>query len=492
MEEHLKELLRNTPSSRSKLLSAWDGLSIETQIKLLHALADGGRLHLSFHRDVITKALKSPNEYIRYLAARSHDLHEDIEMIEQIAADESPLVRYAQEEVKFHTVPSIITPGWIEKFFDFPKAKQLAVARAQHPPSSGAFAEFLMCAVRAKGTPPEELSELLSEYLNNPEVKKKSLGHEDLWKIVPEMPEGIARSLVMDLAAEFGTEEIISSTVLYWLHGDLLCMFLSRADVELRDFRRGVFLSIDEKYSDAERIAAASTYLDLSFNQFHSLLKEHSPRLEMLACPGKHSPVDLLWPGVFKRPLPLYNLRLVFLECLKDYFEYQEHVGQCNSEPQHRCRSMLEHKLEQLQEKLPGKLTYREKRDVFYLKIYRLAKIVMPWGGRKDEGELGGPLKFLAGKIVEGDTWATFMAFDESIGEGLHSVEWCYRYYRYLPVLEELGEIDPNIVPGVDNLKNLFGIEIARTGESQVSNSVTPSAPDWFDWAVSILRRLFR
>ena len=84
------------------------------------------------------------------------------------------------------------------------------------------------------------------------------------------------------------------------------------------------------------------------------------------------------------------------------------------------------------------------------------------------------------------------MAFDEGITGSLHSVEWCYRYYRYLPFLEELGEIDPNFVPGVDNLKNLFGIEIARTGESQVSNSLTPPAPDWFDWMASILRRIFR
>ena len=492
MEEHLKELLENTPSSRMKILAAWDGLSIETQIKLLHALTKGKYLPLSFHRDIIAKALKSPNEYIRYLAARSRDLDKDKEMMEQIAADESPLVRYAQEEAKYHSVPSIITLGWLERFFEFPRAKQLAIAGAQDPPSSSSFAKFLMHAVETKDTPPDELSQILCEYLNNPEVKRQRASHENLWEIVPKMPEGIAQSLVMNLAAELYIDEVIPSTVLDWLRGDLLCMFLSRADVKLTAFRRTVFLSIDEKYSDAERIAAASSDLDLSCNQFHSLLKEHSPRLEMLACPGKHSSVDLLWPSAFKRPLPLYNLRLVFLECLKDYFEYQEHVGQCNSEPRYNTLSMLDHKLEQLQEKLPGKLSYREKRDVVDLKIYRLAKLVTTWGGGKDEGKLCGPFKRLADKIVEGDTWATFMAFNDHITGSLHSVEWCYPYYRYLPVLEELGEIDPNFVPGVDNLKNLFGIEIARTGESQVSNSLTPPAPDWLDWAVSILRRLFR
>ena len=125
----MKELVENTPSSRLKLLAAWDGLSIETQIKVLHELTKGGHLHLSFDREIIVKALKSPNEYIRYLAARSRDLDKDKEMIEQVAADESPLVRYAQEEVKNHSSPAFKPGFWPESFFDFPRAKQLAIPR---------------------------------------------------------------------------------------------------------------------------------------------------------------------------------------------------------------------------------------------------------------------------------------------------------------------------------------------------------------------------
>lgn len=255
-----------------------------------------------------------------------------------------------------------------------------------------------------------------------------------------------------------------------------------------------MFLSNNEKYSDAERIAAASRDLDLSIEQFHSLLQERSPRLEMLAWPEKSSPADLLWLSAFKRSLPLYNLRLVFLECLKDYFAYQEHLGQCSSEPRQYTRSMLEHKLEQLQEKLPGKLSRQDKSELLRLKIYRLANVVMPWGGKGDEGALPEPLKFrLADKIVEGDTWATFMAFDKVLTWTLYSVEKSYFYYRYLPVLEELGEIDPVVVPGVQNLEYLFGIKLAKEADmSRDSKSVTSPSPDWLDWAASVLRRIFR
>lgn len=493
MEEHLKELLESTPSSRMKILAAWDGLSIETQIKLLHALANGGRLHLSFHRDIIAKALKSPNEYIRYLVARSPDLAEDSEMLEQVATDESPLVRYAQEEVKRHSVPSIFTLGWPEGFFEFPRAKQLAIAGAQDPPSSSSFAKFLMFAVQANGTPPGELSEVLSEYLNNPEVKRKRLGHEDLWEIVPQMPKGEALKLVMDLSAESGIDMVIPYTVLDWLRGDLLIAFLCRVDVELTEFRREVFLSSEEKYTIAERIAAAGRHFRLFDDEFHRLLKERSPRLEMLCWTEKFFDEALMYLlSMYRCPLPLHNLRLSHLECLKDYFVCQEQVGQGDSEPHRYTRSMFEHKLEQLQEKLPGKLSYQDKEELLRLKIYRLARTVMTWTGNKYAKELRGPLKFLADKIVEGDTWATFMAFNKELTRGVYPVERSYWYYHYLPVLEELGEIDPKVTPGVDNLETLFGIKLARVGISRESKSIATPASEWLDWSARVLRRLFR
>ena len=226
MDEHLKELVENTPSSQAKLLAAWDGLSVETQIKLLHAVADGGRLHLLFHRDIIARALKSPNEYIRYLAARSRDLDKDPEIVNQLAADENPLVQYAQDELRAY-LPGTMGPAYIPvEFWGFPKAKQLAIARAESPPYCCDFAEFLMRAIETRGATDDELSDVVFEYVKNPEVKKREYQHEDLWKILPKMPEGVAWKFVAYLSAECDHSAVIPPAVLDWLCGDMLTRLL--------------------------------------------------------------------------------------------------------------------------------------------------------------------------------------------------------------------------------------------------------------------------
>lgn len=92
LPEHLMELGRLTPSSVSKLLAAWDGLSDETKILIL------SKLHTSnYLTDKIRiNALESENAYIRYLAARDfYFIDESIEetyLRKKIESDPIPLV----------------------------------------------------------------------------------------------------------------------------------------------------------------------------------------------------------------------------------------------------------------------------------------------------------------------------------------------------------------------------------------------------------------
>ena len=62
--EFLSEILRPSPSGTEKLLAAWDGLSVEYQIKILLDL-DGLN-----HQAICRNALNSRNAYVRYLAAK--------------------------------------------------------------------------------------------------------------------------------------------------------------------------------------------------------------------------------------------------------------------------------------------------------------------------------------------------------------------------------------------------------------------------------------
>jgi hypothetical protein len=95
MEEDLRELLQDTPLGRMKLLAAWDGVTTETQIKLLRTLA-ASRLIVSepWDKAIWLRALDSSNEYIRYFAAcelrlrwdRSDDAR-TLQAIEKIQSD---------------------------------------------------------------------------------------------------------------------------------------------------------------------------------------------------------------------------------------------------------------------------------------------------------------------------------------------------------------------------------------------------------------------
>ncbi len=89
IEPYLREFRDHRKSSVLKLIAAWDGLSIETQIKILNDFSENGRYNFIIPDQIILKGLESPNDYIRYLIAqRVHPSHH-----EKISKDKSALVR---------------------------------------------------------------------------------------------------------------------------------------------------------------------------------------------------------------------------------------------------------------------------------------------------------------------------------------------------------------------------------------------------------------
>jgi hypothetical protein len=91
---HLRPLVEDTPGSRLRLLAAWDGLSVDSQIIVLTALR--GSYPGVIPENFAQKALASPNAYVRYLAAGRLAALESF--ADWIASDPEPLVRYAPLE----------------------------------------------------------------------------------------------------------------------------------------------------------------------------------------------------------------------------------------------------------------------------------------------------------------------------------------------------------------------------------------------------------
>lgn len=98
--EHLKELDCSTPSSWRKLIAAWEGLNVETQIIFLNYIKKSCGYSNS-KNELYKLAFNSKNAYIRYLAALEvydEDEKESDEIKDKVKNDQSPLVQYSHFE----------------------------------------------------------------------------------------------------------------------------------------------------------------------------------------------------------------------------------------------------------------------------------------------------------------------------------------------------------------------------------------------------------
>src|SRR5262249_55467599 len=106
---HLQPLVEDSRGGRMRLVAAWGGLSVESQIALLAYFREHQR---ELPKQIVLEALDSPTAYVRYLVARSlsaaHSGPSESEsmsrepidqgLVDRIASDPDPLVRYAPRE----------------------------------------------------------------------------------------------------------------------------------------------------------------------------------------------------------------------------------------------------------------------------------------------------------------------------------------------------------------------------------------------------------
>ena len=173
---HLQQLLLPTPSGTAKLMSAWSGLSPETQVLVLtEKKRRPGPAYL--YDQFLGKAFESGNAYVRYLVAREchfgdDDGEREKALMQQLEEDPDPLVRYANLESTWSAFGSELRDP--DKFFAL--AHEARLAKVRMLTSGGErVAELISHAADHQlkdGTVSEiELFEILSDYLNKPEFK---------------------------------------------------------------------------------------------------------------------------------------------------------------------------------------------------------------------------------------------------------------------------------------------------------------------------------
>ena len=242
MSDFFAPLLEPKPSAAFKLIAAWEGLSLESQMKLLLALKDTRRGILP--DEIARKALSSPNAYLRFLAAKMIGRKEGHPLLDMIARDSDPLVRSAQDGFGFAGGFSDDFPA---AFWKAPHANRLAYlskAREAFGPDSNLFVRLLKFALSNK-LPDKEIWDVAVEYVETIRGRADSYGvHMSLlWEFVPEAPRDLAYYLIERLPNPVYFSPSLRKALIDLKDEHLLFHLLDRKEPAFRSVRRAVLKS---------------------------------------------------------------------------------------------------------------------------------------------------------------------------------------------------------------------------------------------------------
>ncbi|MBW8001326.1 MAG: hypothetical protein FVQ80_04820 [Planctomycetes bacterium] len=445
----IKDLLIETPSAITKLCALWDGLTAETQVKILSEIKTGS-YSVYFTNRIYPKAVKSKNSYVRYLAAK--DLYfgehssDEINALEQLVKDDpNPLVKYSLHE-DANELSSIFDKLLKEpkSFFKLPQEARLAKVRVLTG-GGEEIAAIIGYAIdnllENKKVSEQELADILLDYLNKPEFRphyeKDSYSYDGygeylrgkdlgaLWGLVSKVPKSCSYVLIKYLPASGGLSHDIPKNIIDKLDDWQLEHLLDRDDIGFADLRKKIFWEyVDSNQEKAEEDedeswgksmllgAAISHNFQLSYDDFAKILsKPEKQKIEIL-----------------NELTNANDLELCIYEAIHDVM-FNSNVDMFSWEHAEFAKYPFERKLKKIKD-------YQLKKELLGLRLYRLANQVMPWKGKRYE--LTEKLEFLKEYVVEGDTWKTFMAFSNAWQN--QRVFSKNNLEKYLPIMDEIEE----------------------------------------------------
>lgn len=433
IETYLQELIQDRESSRLKLLAAWDGLSIEAQIKILNTVKQ-------IPHQLKLKALSSPNDYVRYLVAEHfcfsglREKNEEKELFEKISTDKNVIIRFTQsqsqkiydsEKNEYGHIVAVLKP---ENFFAMTKEEQILYFSKCSIREGDEIAAIIEWGLNNNAVEEIHLDNLIIECAANFEKFEPFIydydysgnkGLEALWKLLPKL--GLTKSakyLIWSLPPEILGSNKISDEVLNSLDSKLLIELLNRQDVYLCDFRKKIVFSSIGEYSEEDRIAAASIHLDLTKDNINNLIQnKNSDVINIIIKSGKDGNY---WHSYGLPPVYIHAL-IDFQKAMQGNYEYGSYLYNFD-----KFFSANTENYDSGEEK--NELV---KEELCKLATYFLARMAVPWvSNQKSSNKLSnilrGKFSFLKKVIVQGNTWKTYMAFSrvldpEYYGEDLLS-----------------------------------------------------------------------
>jgi len=482
--KYIKELMQPTPSGIAKLLSAWSGLSAETQIIILSKL-DETHAPGYLTEKVRINALDSDNSYVRYLAAKnfyfSNECSDEERLIrEKIENDSDPLVKYSLLEDS-SGISAIFDDSLndADTFFALPHEARLAKIRTinGHGEKVAALLEHAVDKQLKEGSVSEiELFEILTDYLVKPKFHEKYTDNrvtydgfgeylkgkdiESLWQLVPKLPEGISHVLIENLPEASGLKSEIPEDVINAMTDYQLQILLDRSDVGLEKLRKKLFWESDES---RDKIISTAFNFNLTHDEFANILAK--------------SPEEGV--SILKDLGMLANeLSLCFYDAIHDVL-FASDVSTLGNDFEYAifARDSFERRLNELE-------GWQKEKELTELRLYRLAEMTVPRNSKKKVYPPSGELEFLSEKIVPGDTWATFMGFSETWSSRSSRTKDLDKHLpRIAEIEDDLKQEDPEIDPAIKtNTELVKGInEKLSTLQEQLKSSHDQDNEDLLD-----------
>lgn len=437
-----------SPANFAEIMAMWPYLGDESKIIFFLEKSDRKDLCILTHlmNELCVLALENKNPYIRYLAAKEYIFnsiwsnHLDVQVRQIIQNDSHHLIKFLPLENK----SSLLGPS--KEDFLMLSEHQARLASVKSGEMEGEkFSDLIIhyCSheLLNQKISEKEIYEIVYTYLSSEKFVWRhthytndgwssyyqSKGLENLWNLAFIVPDVISFLLIRKLPSQDGHRlDIIPDEVLENLSEEKLAVLLYRSDVIQKKFRKKLFVKICEESNDIPEdllFAVTSHNFDLNFSpalipqdfnfkdEFSQILKLPKDRsLKILACVLKSKncqPVITLASGDY---------------LLHQHFEDDWWQGD------------FESKKEKISENIEkGLLDSGFVRD---LRLYKLAKEIMPWNKEKPESVYWidtNDLCFLLSHIKWGKTWETFKAFRDA---------W-YEKYRWDESKDELlPEID--------------------------------------------------
>lgn len=435
----LSELLEPTPVGVIKLLASWDELPLAMRMHVTKSACGNGLGHypdaicypLRLRGRIAYRALSDRNPVVRSVAARRL-FEPDKQTLEKIENDDSEIVRFARSEGFLIALPVA------DDFRSLNQYKRLVLVR-----SVGLTIGTKQLAARLTeyfkqdlfedpifvGEMLDVLHEFLARFPNSSAREKESRnkqlrrdyygmytdnkGIEELWTLTTVLPETFVYLICEHAPAppSYLAEEF-AAKVLEKLPSYLSEMVLFREDIPAKAFRRSIWKESDE---DSRKRWACALCGDFEFDErdLEALIYDwdllNNENVEQNADNGDEvARTELLKIERLKAVArSVRDARLAILEAVFDLLHHMPSLGtfSFSGEDAWYADQSIKRRLAEL----TGE---NREYQIFQLRVYRLAKEVVPWKGMPDHTcELPEGLGFLQRSIDRSSTWQTYLNF---------------------------------------------------------------------------------